>query len=99
MSRSCFIVACIAALAPPALGCNAIFGVDGYGADGDAGVATGTGGSTAQTGGFGHLTIVSYDASGEQQAWDRSLQLLMNDVLPRCQGAGVNEEPKMGISA
>ncbi|MEH6636601.1 MAG: LLM class flavin-dependent oxidoreductase [Halioglobus sp.] len=53
----------------------------------------------AQTGGFGHLTIVSYDASGEQEAWDRNLQLLMNDVLPRCQGAGVNEEPKMGISA
>jgi alkanesulfonate monooxygenase SsuD/methylene tetrahydromethanopterin reductase-like flavin-dependent oxidoreductase (luciferase family) len=53
----------------------------------------------AQTGGFGHLTIVSYNASGEQEAWDRSLQLLMNDVLPRCQGVGVNEEPKMGIFA
>jgi alkanesulfonate monooxygenase SsuD/methylene tetrahydromethanopterin reductase-like flavin-dependent oxidoreductase (luciferase family) len=41
----------------------------------------------AQTGGFGHLTIVSYDATGEQEAWDRSLQLLVNDVLPRCQPA------------
>ena len=38
----------------------------------------------AETGGFGHLTIVSYDASGEEEAWSRSLQLLVNDVLPRC---------------
>ena len=39
----------------------------------------------AQTGGFGHLTIVCYDASGEREAWDRSLELLMTEVLPRCQ--------------
>ena len=41
----------------------------------------------AQTGGFGHLTIVSYDASDERETWDRSLRLLMSDVLPRCQVA------------
>ena len=36
------------------------------------------------TGGFGRLLIVSYDATDELEAWDRSLRLLMNDVLPRC---------------
>ena len=38
-----------------------------------------------RTGGFGYLTIVSYDATGERESWDRSLQLLMDEVLPRCQ--------------
>ena len=38
----------------------------------------------AQTGGFGYLTIVSYDATDERESWDRSLQLLMDEVLPRC---------------
>jgi alkanesulfonate monooxygenase SsuD/methylene tetrahydromethanopterin reductase-like flavin-dependent oxidoreductase (luciferase family) len=38
-----------------------------------------------QTGGFGRLLIVSYDASSELEAWDRSLRLLMDEVLPRCQ--------------
>lgn len=37
-----------------------------------------------QTGGFGRLLIVSYDATDEPEAWDRNLQLLMNEVLPRC---------------
>lgn len=37
------------------------------------------------TGGFGHLTMVSYDARDEQECWERSLQMLINDVLPRCQ--------------
>ncbi|MEP5766377.1 MAG: hypothetical protein ABJ308_17385 [Halieaceae bacterium] len=41
----------------------------------------------AQTGGFGHLTIVSYDATGEEAAWQRSPELLMRDVLPSCQQA------------
>jgi len=45
----------------------------------------------AQTGGFGHLTIVSYDATDERESWDRSLRLLMNDVLPRCQ---VSDRPQ-----
>ena len=38
-----------------------------------------------QTGGFGHLLIVSYDSAEEREAWDRSLRLLMDEVLPRCQ--------------
>jgi alkanesulfonate monooxygenase SsuD/methylene tetrahydromethanopterin reductase-like flavin-dependent oxidoreductase (luciferase family) len=38
----------------------------------------------ARTGGFGHLTIVAYDAADEQAAWDRNLEMLMNDVLPLC---------------
>ena len=38
-----------------------------------------------QTGGFGHLLIVSYDATDEHESWDRSLRLLMDEVLPRCQ--------------
>jgi alkanesulfonate monooxygenase SsuD/methylene tetrahydromethanopterin reductase-like flavin-dependent oxidoreductase (luciferase family) len=41
-----------------------------------------------QTGGFGHLTIVSYDATNESESWNRSLQLLINDVLPRINAAG-----------
>jgi alkanesulfonate monooxygenase SsuD/methylene tetrahydromethanopterin reductase-like flavin-dependent oxidoreductase (luciferase family) len=36
----------------------------------------------ARTGGFGHLLIVSYDATGELQAWERSLRLLMEEVRP-----------------
>jgi alkanesulfonate monooxygenase SsuD/methylene tetrahydromethanopterin reductase-like flavin-dependent oxidoreductase (luciferase family) len=40
-----------------------------------------------QTGGFGHLLIVSYDASNERESWDRSLRLLMDEVLPRCQAS------------
>jgi alkanesulfonate monooxygenase SsuD/methylene tetrahydromethanopterin reductase-like flavin-dependent oxidoreductase (luciferase family) len=46
----------------------------------------------AQTGGFGHLTIVSYDATDKRESWDRSLQLLMNDVLPRIHAAGTVAE-------
>lgn len=37
-----------------------------------------------KTGGFGYLLIVSYDATGERESWDRSLRLLMDEVLPRC---------------
>jgi alkanesulfonate monooxygenase SsuD/methylene tetrahydromethanopterin reductase-like flavin-dependent oxidoreductase (luciferase family) len=40
-----------------------------------------------QTGGFGRLCIVSYDATEEREAWDRSLRLLMDEVLPRCQAS------------
>jgi alkanesulfonate monooxygenase SsuD/methylene tetrahydromethanopterin reductase-like flavin-dependent oxidoreductase (luciferase family) len=40
-----------------------------------------------QTGGFGHLVCVSYDASDERASWDRSLQLLMGEVLPRCRAS------------
>ena len=35
-----------------------------------------------QTGGFGHLVITSYDATDERGPWERSLQLLIQDVLP-----------------
>jgi alkanesulfonate monooxygenase SsuD/methylene tetrahydromethanopterin reductase-like flavin-dependent oxidoreductase (luciferase family) len=52
-----------------------------------------------QTGGFGHLTMVSYDASGERETWDRSLQLLMNDVLPRCQSALAGTDSALGIAS
>jgi alkanesulfonate monooxygenase SsuD/methylene tetrahydromethanopterin reductase-like flavin-dependent oxidoreductase (luciferase family) len=40
-----------------------------------------------QAGGFGYLLITCYDATGEQQAWERSLRLLIEQVLPACQGA------------
>jgi alkanesulfonate monooxygenase SsuD/methylene tetrahydromethanopterin reductase-like flavin-dependent oxidoreductase (luciferase family) len=51
----------------------------------------------AQTGGFGYLTIVSYDATDERESWDRSLQLLMGQVLPRCQVSGRLEQNCMGV--
>jgi alkanesulfonate monooxygenase SsuD/methylene tetrahydromethanopterin reductase-like flavin-dependent oxidoreductase (luciferase family) len=45
-----------------------------------------------QTGGFGYLLITCYDAADEQEAWERSLRLLIDEVLPACeracQGAG-----------
>ncbi len=40
----------------------------------------------AQVGGFGHLLVVSYDAKHERAVWERSLQLLTDEVLPRCCG-------------
>ena len=52
----------------------------------------------AQTGGFGHLLIVSYDATDERASWDRSLQLLMNDVLPRCQISDRPQQKSIGGS-
>ncbi len=52
-----------------------------------------------QTGGFGHLTIVSYDATDERKSWDRSLELLMNDVLPRCHAATSVAELSVGVGA
>jgi hypothetical protein len=39
-----------------------------------------------QTGGFGRLIMVSYDATNERETWERSLRMLIEDVLPRCQG-------------
>jgi alkanesulfonate monooxygenase SsuD/methylene tetrahydromethanopterin reductase-like flavin-dependent oxidoreductase (luciferase family) len=42
-----------------------------------------------QTGGFGYLLITSYDAVDERQSWERSLQLLIDEVLPACDPAGV----------
>jgi alkanesulfonate monooxygenase SsuD/methylene tetrahydromethanopterin reductase-like flavin-dependent oxidoreductase (luciferase family) len=52
-----------------------------------------------RTGGFGHLTIVSYDATDEHESWDRSLQLLMNDVLPRFQAAASVAEHRIGVGS
>jgi alkanesulfonate monooxygenase SsuD/methylene tetrahydromethanopterin reductase-like flavin-dependent oxidoreductase (luciferase family) len=37
-----------------------------------------------QTGGFGHLVAVSYDAAEEIEAWERSLRLLVEEVVPAC---------------
>jgi alkanesulfonate monooxygenase SsuD/methylene tetrahydromethanopterin reductase-like flavin-dependent oxidoreductase (luciferase family) len=39
------------------------------------------------TGGFGHLTMVSYDSAGEEESWERSLRLMIEEVLPRCERA------------
>ena len=36
------------------------------------------------TGGFGRLLAVSYDAMDERDAWETSLRLLMEEVLPLC---------------
>ncbi len=38
----------------------------------------------AASGGFGVLLATSYDATGEQAAWRRSLAMLAHEVLPRC---------------
>ncbi|BBZ27528.1 monooxygenase [Mycolicibacterium madagascariense] len=49
------------------------------------------------TGGFGHLLMVSYDATDEFEQWDRSLHLLVNEVLPTCampRPAGVTGGPR-----
>ncbi len=52
-----------------------------------------------QTGGFGRLLIVSYDAAGEAEAWNRSLRLLMEEVLPRCRAASHNLAGSIGEGA
>ena len=54
-----------------------------------------------RTGGFGHLLIVSYDATGEQESWERSLRLLMDEVAPRCQASvpGSSTATRTGVNA
>ena len=42
-------------------------------------------GPRERTGGFGHLVIVSHDATDERAPWERNLRLLVDEVLPRCQ--------------
>jgi hypothetical protein len=37
-----------------------------------------------QTGGFGYLVITSYEATDEREPWQRSLRLLVEQVLPAC---------------
>jgi alkanesulfonate monooxygenase SsuD/methylene tetrahydromethanopterin reductase-like flavin-dependent oxidoreductase (luciferase family) len=44
------------------------------------------------TGGFGYLLITSYDAVDERQSWERSLQLLIDEVLPACDPAGMTAQ-------
>ncbi|MBY6190350.1 LLM class flavin-dependent oxidoreductase [Microbulbifer agarilyticus] len=39
------------------------------------------------TGGFGKLVILSYHSEKERTNWERSLRLLTEDVLPRCNAA------------
>jgi alkanesulfonate monooxygenase SsuD/methylene tetrahydromethanopterin reductase-like flavin-dependent oxidoreductase (luciferase family) len=42
-----------------------------------------------QTGGFGYLLAVSYDAADERTAWERHLDLLIHEVLPACSAPAV----------
>jgi alkanesulfonate monooxygenase SsuD/methylene tetrahydromethanopterin reductase-like flavin-dependent oxidoreductase (luciferase family) len=51
----------------------------------------------ARTGGFGYLTIVSYDASEERESWGRSLKMLINEVLPRCETSAPIQELSAGV--
>jgi alkanesulfonate monooxygenase SsuD/methylene tetrahydromethanopterin reductase-like flavin-dependent oxidoreductase (luciferase family) len=44
------------------------------------------------TGGFGYLLITCYDAVDERQCWERSLHLLIDEVLPACERAGVTAQ-------
>jgi alkanesulfonate monooxygenase SsuD/methylene tetrahydromethanopterin reductase-like flavin-dependent oxidoreductase (luciferase family) len=53
----------------------------------------------AQTGGFGHLTIVAYDATDEQAAWARNLEMLMKDVLPLCHSEGRVADCSAGVGS
>ncbi len=41
----------------------------------------------ADLGGFGTLLVTCYDARDERAAWERSLRLLAEEVLPRCADA------------
>jgi alkanesulfonate monooxygenase SsuD/methylene tetrahydromethanopterin reductase-like flavin-dependent oxidoreductase (luciferase family) len=47
-----------------------------------------------QTGGFGYLLITSYDTVDERQSWERSLQLLIDEVLPACDPVSVTAEER-----
>jgi alkanesulfonate monooxygenase SsuD/methylene tetrahydromethanopterin reductase-like flavin-dependent oxidoreductase (luciferase family) len=49
-----------------------------------------------ETGGFGHLVIVSYDGIDEREPWTRSVQLLVEEVLPRCQASGRLDGARFG---
>ena len=53
----------------------------------------------AQTGGFGHLTIVAYDATDEQAAWARNVEMLMKDVLPLCHSEGRVADRSAGVGS
>jgi alkanesulfonate monooxygenase SsuD/methylene tetrahydromethanopterin reductase-like flavin-dependent oxidoreductase (luciferase family) len=49
-----------------------------------------------RTGGFGHPLIVSYDVADEREAWERSLRLLVDEVLPRCRASASLGRPVAG---
>ena len=52
-----------------------------------------------QTGGFGYLVFVSYDAADERGPWVRSLRLLAEEVLPAFVAAGVRDDAVAGALA
>ena len=48
-----------------------------------------------QVGGFGHLLAVSYDEEGNSASWERSLRMLVTEVLPACGGAPTVNKPEL----
>ena len=52
-----------------------------------------------QTGGFGYLLLVSYDAAGDRGPWVRSLRLLAEEVLPAFAAARVRDDAVAGVLA
>ena len=52
-----------------------------------------------QTGGFGYLVSVAYDAADERGPWVRSLRLLAEEVLPAFVAAGVRDDAVAGVLA
>jgi len=52
-----------------------------------------------QTGGFGYLLLVSYDAADEREPWVRSLRLLVEEVLPACAAEEDHSATVAGVPA
>ena len=52
-----------------------------------------------KTGGFGYLTIVSYNMTNEIESWERSLRLLIKEVAPRVAGKSEVEAANVSIAA
>jgi alkanesulfonate monooxygenase SsuD/methylene tetrahydromethanopterin reductase-like flavin-dependent oxidoreductase (luciferase family) len=52
-----------------------------------------------QTGGFGYLLLVSYDAADEREPWVRSLRLLVEEVLPACAAKEDHSATVAGVPA
>src|SRR5262249_46969777 len=52
-----------------------------------------------QTGGFGQLLLVSYDAADEREPWVRSLRLLAEEVLPTFAAVGARDDAGAGVLA
>jgi alkanesulfonate monooxygenase SsuD/methylene tetrahydromethanopterin reductase-like flavin-dependent oxidoreductase (luciferase family) len=52
-----------------------------------------------ETGGFGYLIMISYDAAGEQAEWERNLALLVNEVLPACADYDAEHVRRAGCAA